>query len=135
MREKYFFGGESLPVKNTGKGGHLKITDKGLILPYLSIARSGLHAPPESEIFIKFVKSMVEHSSIHPIQLRKLIRSGSVVLVGNESLKIYGKLSCAAGKRMKKDNRVFFKNEKEAVKAGFRPCGHCLRDQYFLWKR
>jgi len=78
---------------------------------------------------------MIEHLSITPVQLRKLIRSGSVVLAGNARLKIYGKLSCASGMRMKKENRIFFKNEEEALKAGFRPCGNCLRDQYYLWKR
>ena len=55
-------------------------------------------------------------------------------MAGNLSLKIYGTLSCKSGKRMKKENRVFFKNEAEAIELGFRPCGHCLRAEYVRWK-
>jgi Metal binding domain of Ada len=106
-----------------------------MVLQCLSIARSRLHAPPESEIFINVLNDMIEHSSIHPIQLRKLIRSGYVMLGGNVRLKIYGNLACASGQRMKKENRIFFKDEEEAIQAGFRPCGHCLRKKYLLWKR
>jgi methylphosphotriester-DNA--protein-cysteine methyltransferase len=31
---------------------------------------------------------------------------------------------------MKKENRVFFKTETEAISAGFRPCGHCMPIRY-----
>ncbi|HEY1202931.1 MAG TPA: Ada metal-binding domain-containing protein [Niastella sp.] len=48
--------------------------------------------------------------------------------------KIYGTLSCASGKRMKAENRVFFQNEAEAIAAGYRPCGHCMRKKYLEWK-
>jgi methylphosphotriester-DNA--protein-cysteine methyltransferase len=30
--------------------------------------------------------------------------------------------------------RVFFANEKDAIAAGYRPCGRCLRDKYNEWK-
>jgi methylphosphotriester-DNA--protein-cysteine methyltransferase len=35
---------------------------------------------------------------------------------------------------MKMENRVFFASEKEAVDEGYRPCGHCMKEQYKLWK-
>lgn len=53
---------------------------------------------------------------------------------GNKKLKIYGNLSCASGKRMKKENRVFFKNETEAFQNGYRPCGLCMQKLYLQWK-
>jgi len=44
-------------------------------------------------------------------------------------------LHCKAGKRMKRENRVFFGSEKEAILAGFRPCGQCMREKYRIWKK
>ena len=35
---------------------------------------------------------------------------------------------------MKTKNRVFFKTAEQAKKQGFRPCGHCLRADYKIWK-
>jgi len=67
-------------------------------------------------------------------QLYLRIRAGEITLGGNRLLKIYGTLNCASGKRMKLANRVFFKDETEAVQAGYRPCGHCMRIQYQAWK-
>lgn len=67
-------------------------------------------------------------------QIRRFIRRMEVTFAGNISLKIYGTLSCSSGKRMKKKNRVFFKNETEAIQNGFRPCGHCLRSEYVRWE-
>ncbi|WP_335338004.1 Ada metal-binding domain-containing protein [Pedobacter sp. PACM 27299] len=37
---------------------------------------------------------------------------------------------CKSGKRMKKENRVFFSSQEAAVKHGFRPCGHCMKTEY-----
>lgn len=67
-------------------------------------------------------------------QLKILLDSGAVILGGNAKLKIYGLLSCSSGKRMKPANRVFFQNEQEARVHGYRPCGHCLREEYRVWK-
>jgi methylphosphotriester-DNA--protein-cysteine methyltransferase len=67
-------------------------------------------------------------------QLNVHLKSGNISLGGNQKLKIYGTLSCASGKRLKVENRVFFKNEEEAISCGFRPCGHCLREKYVIWK-
>jgi len=73
---------------------------------------------------------MIRHIEIGPARVRSLIRSGRIRFGGNKTLKIYGTLSCSSGKRMKAANRVFFASEAEARQAGYRPCGHCLREQY-----
>ena len=77
---------------------------------------------------------MTLHKEIVDTDLRKSIRNNTILLAGNNRLNIYGKLSCLSGKRMKKENRIFFKNETEAIQLGFRPCGHCLRKAYVNWK-
>jgi methylphosphotriester-DNA--protein-cysteine methyltransferase len=74
------------------------------------------------------------HSRISDRELREHIRKGWLVLGGNRKLKIYGLLSCASGKRMLRDNRVFFPSETAAINAGYRPCGHCLKTAYEQWK-
>lgn len=35
---------------------------------------------------------------------------------------------------MKRENRVFFESESEAIAMGYRPCGHCLQGLYKKWK-
>ena len=77
---------------------------------------------------------MTRHNDIDRQELRKEIKNRSIQYAGNSKLKIFGLLSCRSGKRMKNKNRVFFKTETEALAAGFRPCGHCMRDQYRRWK-
>ena len=78
---------------------------------------------------------MVWHLEINIEELRQKIRQNEIRLGGNEKLKIYGTLQCKSGKRMKKENRVFFASENEAIKEGFRPCGHCMKDKYEAWKK
>ena len=39
--------------------------------------------------------------------------------------KIFGRLDCASGKRMHKENRVFFHSLEDAVEQGYRPCKNC----------
>jgi methylphosphotriester-DNA--protein-cysteine methyltransferase len=63
-----------------------------------------------------------------------MIRSSKIKYAGNMPAKIYGTLSCHSGKRMKKKNRMFFASEAEAINAGFRPCGSCMRGDYEKWK-
>jgi len=63
-----------------------------------------------------------------------LIDNGQIAFAGNVRLEIYGTLGCPSGKRMKSQNRVFFVSEDEAIAAGFRPCGHCMRAAYTRWK-
>lgn len=62
------------------------------------------------------------------------MQSREIVLGGNKNLKIYGRLDCRAGKRMKVENRVFFENETEAINSGYRPCAVCMRKEYLVWK-
>ncbi|NAS13025.1 Ada metal-binding domain-containing protein [Poritiphilus flavus] len=77
---------------------------------------------------------MIAHSELSPQLLREKIKEGSITLGGNRKLKIYGRLRCKSGKRMKEVNRVFFSNEKQAKEMGYRPCGHCMRREYSRWK-
>ncbi|MRX37878.1 metal-binding protein [Flavobacterium sp. LC2016-23] len=77
---------------------------------------------------------MIEHSKITDFQLRIKIKNAEICFGGNQKLKIYGTLKCASGKRMKRENRVFFYTEEEAEKNGFRPCGHCMKTKYQKWK-
>ena len=69
---------------------------------------------------------MVEHENIADKELIRAIRKGEVMFAGNKKLKIYGRLNCRSGMRMKRDNRVFFKSEAEAIELGFRACFHCM---------
>jgi len=77
---------------------------------------------------------MEQHTELSPDVLRSRIRSGEIKFGGNCKLKIYGMLHCSSGKRMKQENRVFFKSEKEAIENNYRPCGHCMKAKYKLWK-
>lgn len=83
---------------------------------------------------------MIQHVALGSTsfaQLRALvvlIRSGRITLGGNGLGHIYGRLDCRAGKRMKSENRVFFRNKAEAVAQGFRPCGVCLPEEYRAWR-
>ncbi len=76
---------------------------------------------------------MIKHSEIDDTTLRTKINDRSIQFGGNRKLKIYGTLDCKSGKRMKRENRVFFKSEDKAIKKGFRPCGHCMRKEYQVW--
>ena len=78
---------------------------------------------------------MTTHMAISEVPLRQLIRKREINWAGNRALKVYGTLRCRSGKRMKKENRVFFKSAAEAGRAGFRPCGHCLPAEYKKWKK
>lgn len=77
---------------------------------------------------------MIAHTQLDPPGCRALIRRGQIKLAGNRRLKLYGTLHCASGKRLKRENRVFFADETEARQAGYRPCARCLPDKYRLWK-
>lgn len=77
---------------------------------------------------------MIAHIEITDAVLRTKILRKEIILGGNKKLKIYGTLQCNSGKRMKRENRVFFSSEEEALQNGFRPCGHCLMEKYKIWK-
>jgi methylphosphotriester-DNA--protein-cysteine methyltransferase len=67
--------------------------------------------------------------------LYNLIKNCSITFAGYSKGKIYGRLNCNAGKRMKPENRVFFTSEAEAMAHGYRPCGSCMRSSYLQWKK
>jgi methylphosphotriester-DNA--protein-cysteine methyltransferase len=73
---------------------------------------------------------MISHKETDDRTLHSLIHAGKVRFGGNRRLKIYGTLQCASGKRMKRENRVFFDSERSALESGYRPCGHCMREAY-----
>lgn len=77
---------------------------------------------------------MIKHSYLNKKELVLKIKNKEIAFGGNRRLKIYGTLQCKSGKRMKTQNRMFFKNEIEAIENGYRPCGHCMNDKYKLWK-
>ena len=67
-------------------------------------------------------------------RLKSLIDEGKIQFAGNRKLRIYGTLRFSSGKRMKTENRIFFKSAEEAIREGYRPCGHCMREEYLRWK-
>jgi hypothetical protein len=78
--------------------------------------------------------AIIRHNDINDHELRRKIKSREICLGGNARLRIYGMLHCASGKRMKRENRVFFTSEQEALQSGYRPCGHCMKSAYQRWK-
>ncbi len=76
---------------------------------------------------------MIRHSDIDDLSLRQQIKSRSIQFGGNARLRIYGSLDCKSGKRIKRENRVFFESEAEALEKGYRPCGHCMKEAYKEW--
>jgi hypothetical protein len=77
---------------------------------------------------------MFRHHDLDDETLRVLIRRGVITLAGYAPGRIYGLLSCPSGRRMRRDNRVFFADGAEALALGFRPCGRCLPRAYAAWK-
>ena len=60
-------------------------------------------------------------------------------LGGYRKSKIYARLDCPTALRAIAnggfvDHRVFFLDAETATAAGYRPCGHCMRDEYRQWK-
>lgn len=71
---------------------------------------------------------MIQHNQTSS-ELMRLVHAGKIKFAGNKKLRIYGKLNCASGKRMKKGNRVFFSSHEEAELLGYRPCRKCMQHQ------
>ena len=78
---------------------------------------------------------MIQHSDISDKELLSQIKQNKICFGGNKKLNIYGALHCKSGKGMKKENRIFFSSEKEAVINDYRPCGHCMKNAYMEWKK
>jgi methylphosphotriester-DNA--protein-cysteine methyltransferase len=77
---------------------------------------------------------MIHHSEISDSELKSKIRRQEICFGGYKKGKIYGLLNCSSGKKMKKENRIFFKDETEALANDYRPCGHCMKEKYKIWK-
>ena len=77
---------------------------------------------------------MIRHVEISNRDLKAMIKHQEICFGGNQKLKIFGTLHCMSGKRMKRENRVFFVSKTEAMGNGYRPCGHCLKERYQKWK-
>ena len=77
---------------------------------------------------------MFHHRDMTDEALRAAIRRQEVALAGHAQYSIFGQLNCRSGMRMKRINRVFFMDQAEAVAAGYRPCGHCMRASYLTWR-
>ena len=78
---------------------------------------------------------MLKHIEIYDAALYAGIKNHKVGFGGNKKLKIYGTLQCKSGKRMKKQNRIFFVSQNEAIKHNYRPCGQCMIKEYKTWKQ
>ena len=66
------------------------------------------------------------------MKLYKILKEGEIIessipgeYAGWKPGKVFGRLDCKSGMRMKKENRVFFHNLDDAVKEGYRPCKKC----------
>jgi len=77
---------------------------------------------------------MIRHTDIGQKCLIRQIKQKKICLAGNSKLGIFGKLQCTSGKRMKRDNRVFFSSQTDALMNNFRPCGNCMKMEYKKWK-
>lgn len=78
---------------------------------------------------------MYHHKDLSNRDVLHLIKNGKIQFAGWEKGKIYGHLNCQSGKqKMSRESRVFFKNEKEALEKGFRPCAFCMPTAYKIWK-
>lgn len=76
---------------------------------------------------------MIRHTDLRDTELSQMIRAKKITLGGNRKLKIFDTLHCKSGKRMKRENRVFFASEIQAINAGYRPCGNCMKTAYKKW--
>lgn len=76
---------------------------------------------------------MITHSDNNLFTIGRQILTGEITLGGYKKNKIYGRIHCASGKRMKKENRVFFRDETDALLHGYRPCAHCMPEKYKYW--
>lgn len=77
---------------------------------------------------------MLFHSDMTDQAVKSKLRRKEITCAGHIKTKIYGRLSCGAGKRMARTHRVFFKNEEEALLHGLRPCGHCMGEAFRQWR-
>ena len=65
-------------------------------------------------------------------KLYKVLKGGRIIesrdpgkYAGWKRGRVFGRLDCKSGKKMKKENRVFFLTWEDAIVAGYRPCKKC----------
>ncbi len=65
-------------------------------------------------------------------KMYKVLKNGKIIkspipgrYAGYKRKKIFGRLNCKSGMRMKKENRVFFLTWGDAINEGYRPCKNC----------
>ena len=70
------------------------------------------------------------------MKLYKILKNGAIInspipgkYAGWRPGRIFGRLDCKSGMRMKKANRVFFHTYEDAIAAGYRPCKKCEPDR------
>ena len=67
-----------------------------------------------------------DRKEIQSSQRRKIVISREPgKYAGWKPGKVFGRLDCKSGMRMKKENRVFFLTVQDALEAGYRPCLKC----------
>ncbi|WP_091432270.1 Ada metal-binding domain-containing protein [Flavobacterium degerlachei] len=76
---------------------------------------------------------MLLHDKLIDSETNTKIKQKLIVFGGNHKLKIYGTLNCKSDNLLKRENRVFFTCEAEAIQNNFRPCGHCMKSKYQQW--
>lgn len=77
---------------------------------------------------------MIQHSEMSGSDLHYKIFQQSIRFGLNFKLKIFRTLSCASGKKIKRENRTLFSSANEAIKKGVCSCGHCMKVEYQKWK-
>lgn len=67
-----------------------------------------------------------------PKRTWKILKNGKIIeseipgrYAGYKIDRIFGRLDCQSGMRMKKENRVFFLSWEDAIAEGYRPCKNC----------
>ncbi len=87
---------------------------------------------PDGQIFDSYEKGTLGGQRIH----------GKRDYYDPKNRNVYGLMDCPCALRALaapthasyESHRVFFRNEDDAVEAGFRPCGCCLPEKYKAWK-
>lgn len=77
---------------------------------------------------------LYNHAELTDDQVRAMLKCGDIKFAGHKGYKVWGLLTCATGKKMKRENRVFFTSQEAAEKNGYRPCGSCQRAAFNRWK-
>lgn len=77
---------------------------------------------------------MIRYDDLTRGELMAQVKRGNIQYGGDTRFRIYGRLRCKQGKRAKKEYKVFFLDEAEAVLLGYRPCGSCMYREYQIWK-